>query len=336
MLTSPLISALGLSLGARSSVALSALQEHGAADTAGEAASQAAHGAGAGQAAEHAEEWGTDAMIHHIVDSNSLEFLGWEIPLDALSVPAFHLGPLTIDMSITKHVFFLMLATALTLVTLLLAARRARRTELAGEAPRGILNLFEALYVYLRDEVALANIGHGGEAFVPYVVTLFFFILYANLLGLLPHGSTATANIMVTSALALISLTVVEVAGFKALGTKGYLGTIFYVPPGLNPAMAAIMLVIMTPVELIGKVAKPFALAVRLFANMTAGHFVILALLGLILTFGSFGSVTGWTAIIGPIALGLFVMFLEIFVSLLQAYIFTVLTAVFIGLIRAH
>ena len=334
MLTSPLISALGLSLGARSSVALSALQEHGAADTAGEAASQAVHGAG--QAAEHAEEWGTDAMIHHIVDSNSLEFLGWEIPLDALSVPAFHLGPLTIDMSITKHVFFLMLATVLTLVTLLLAARRARRTELAGEAPRGILNLFEALYVYLRDEVALANIGRGGEAFVPYVVTLFFFILYANLLGLLPHGSTATANIMVTSALALISLTVVEVAGFKALGTKGYLGTIFYVPPGLNPAMAAIMLVIMTPVELIGKVAKPFALAVRLFANMTAGHFVILALLGLILTFGSFGSVTGWTAIIGPIALGLFVMFLEIFVALLQAYIFTVLTAVFIGLIRAH
>ncbi len=79
-----------------------------------------------------------------------------------------------------------------------------------------------------------------------------------------------------------------------------------------------------------------FALAVRLFANMTAGHFVILALLGLILTFGSFTSVTGWTAILGPIALGLFVMFLEIFVALLQAYIFTVLTAVFIGLIRAH
>ncbi|MEE9208368.1 MAG: F0F1 ATP synthase subunit A [Gemmatimonadota bacterium] len=327
MLTSPLISALGLSLGARSSAAVSALQEHGAAETAAHAATQVA---------EHAEEWGTDAMIHHIVDSNSLEFLAWEIPLDALSVPAFHLGPLTIDMSITKHVFFLMLATVLTLVTLLLAARSARRTELAGRAPRGILNVFEALYVYLRDNVALANIGHGGEAFVPYVVTLFFFILYANLLGLLPHGSTATANIMVTSALAIISFTVVEVAGFKALGTTGYLKTIFYVPPGLNPAMAGIMLLIMTPVELIGKVAKPFALAVRLFANMTAGHFVILALLGLILTFGSFTSVTGWTAILGPIALGLFVMFLEIFVALLQAYIFTVLTAVFIGLIRAH
>ncbi|MEN8143817.1 MAG: F0F1 ATP synthase subunit A [Gemmatimonadota bacterium] len=334
MLITPLISALSLSLGARLSVAASAIQEHGA-ESAGEAAAQAAHGAG--QVAEHAEEWGTDAMIHHIVDSDYLEFFGWEIPLDALSIPAFHLGPLTVDMSITKHVFFLMLATVLTLVTLLLAAHRARRTEIEGQAPRGILNVFESLYVYLRDEVALANIGHGGEAFVPYVVTLFFFILYANLLGLLPQGSTATANIMVTSALALISLTVVEVAGFKALGTRGYLKTIFYVPPGLNPAMAAIMLLIMTPVELIGKVAKPFALAVRLFANMTAGHFVILALLGLILTFGSFASVTGWAAIVGPIALGLFVMFLEIFVALLQAYIFTVLTAVFIGLIRhAH
>lgn len=332
---SPLILALGLSLGALAGPTATTAQEHAAADTASHAPAQAAHGTE--QAAEHAEEWGTDAMIHHIVDSDYLEFFGKEIPLDALSVPAFHLGPLTIDMSITKHVFFLMLATILTLVTLLLAARSARRTEEEGQAPKGILNVFESLYVYLRDEVALANIGHGGEVFVPYVVTLFFFILYANLLGLVPHGSTATANIMVTSALALISLVVVEVAGFKTLGTKGYLKTIFYVPPGLNPAMAALMLVIMTPVELIGKVAKPFALAVRLFANMTAGHFVILALLGLILTFGSFASVTGWAAIVGPIALGLFVMFLEIFVALLQAYIFTVLTAVFIGLIRhAH
>jgi F-type H+-transporting ATPase subunit a len=115
------------------------------------------------------------------------------------------------------------------------------------------------------------------------------------------------------------------------------LRTIFYVPPGLNPAMSALMLVIMTPVELIGKLAKPFALAVRLFANMTAGHFVLLALLGLIITYGSFTTGSGWIAILGPILLGLFVMFLEIFVAFLQAFIFAMLTSVFVGLIRhAH
>ena len=114
------------------------------------------------------------------------------------------------------------------------------------------------------------------------------------------------------------------------------MGTIFYVPPGLNPVMSAVMLVIMTPVELIGKLAKPFALAVRLFANMTAGHFVLLTLLGLIITYGSFVGAPGVVAIVGPILLGLFVMFLEIFVAFLQAYIFALLTAVFIGLIRAH
>jgi len=168
-------------------------------------------------------------------------------------------------------------------------------------------------------------------------VTLFFFILFANLLGMVPFGATATSNIMVTAALALISLAVVEASGMSALGFKGWLGTIFYAPAGLHPIMRVVMLFIMTPVELIGKLAKPFALAVRLFANMTAGHFVILALLGLILTYGSFTKATGIAAISGSLLLGLFVMFLEIFVAFLQAYIFTALTAVFIGLIRhAH
>jgi F-type H+-transporting ATPase subunit a len=101
--------------------------------------------------------------------------------------------------------------------------------------------------------------------------------------------------------------------------------------------MGAVMLLIMTPVELIGKLAKPFALAIRLFANMTAGHFVLLALLGLIITYGSFTTASGIVAVLGPLLLGLFVMFLEIFIAFLQAFIFAMLTAVFIGLIRhAH
>jgi F-type H+-transporting ATPase subunit a len=285
---------------------------------------------------EHAEEWGTETMMHHIVDSENLELGPFVIPLEAFKVPTFYVAGIPVNLSPTKHVFFLMLGSLLTILTVGLAARRARKTDAGKEAPRGILNFFEAFYVYLRDDVALANIGHGGEKFVPYVVTLFFFILYSNLLGLIPFGASATGNISVTAALAIISLIVVEVAGYKALGPKGYMGTIFYVPKGIPAVMQVIMLVIMTPVEIIGKLAKPFALAVRLFANMTAGHFVLLSLLGLIIVYGGL-SATGVAAVTGSLALGLFVMFLEIFVGFLQAYIFTALTAVFIGLIRhAH
>ena len=285
---------------------------------------------------EHAEEWGTETMTHHIVDSGSLDFGPVVISLDRLKIPPVSIGGFEVDLSPTKHLFFLVLASLLTILTIGLAARSAGRTNAGREAPRGILNFFEAFYVYLRDDVAMANIGHGGEKFVPYVVTLFFFILYANLLGLVPFGASATGNISVTAALAIVSLIVIEVAGFKALGPKGYMGTIFYIPKGIPGVMKAPMLIIMTPVELIGKLAKPFALAVRLFANMTAGHFVILSLLGLIIVYGDV-SATGLAAVSGSLALGLFVMFLEIFVSFLQAYIFTVLTSVFIGLIRhAH
>ncbi len=291
--------------------------------------------AGHGEDAEHSEEWGTEAMMHHIVDSNELEFGSTKIELPRFA--PIQVGRYEIDMSPTKHVVFLWIATLLTILTVWFAARRASRTDPGEQAPGGLLNAFESFYVYLRDDVALANIGHGGERYVPYVVTLFFFVLFANLLGLVPFGATATSNIMVTAALALISLAVVEASGMSALGFKGWLGTIFYAPAGLHPVMRGVMLIIMTPVELIGKLAKPFALAVRLFANMTAGHFVILALLGLILTYGSFTRATGIAAIGGSLILGLFVMFLEIFVAFLQAYIFTALTAVFIGLIRhAH
>ena len=316
-----------------------ALQEHGAQQSAADDHGDQEHAAAAeshgDDDASHSEEWGTDAMMHHIVDSHELEF--GSIKVELPRVPPIRVGGLEIDMSPTKHVVFLWIATLLTILTVWFAARRASRAREDDEAPSGMLNAFETFYVYLRDDVALANIGHGGEKYVPYVVTLFFFILFANLLGLVPFGATSTSNIMVTAALALISLVVVEAAGMSELGFKGWLGTIFYAPPGLHPVMRVVMLIIMTPVELIGKLAKPFALAVRLFANMTAGHFVILALLGLILTYGSFTRITGVAAISGSLLLGLFVMFLEIFVAFLQAYIFTALTAVFIGLIRhAH
>ena len=189
----------------------------------------------------------------------------------------------------------------------------------------------------------MANIGRGGERFVPLVITFFFFILYANLLGLIPFGATATGNIMVTAALAITALIVIEVAGFVALGPMGYAKTVFFLPPGLPGPLKPVTLLIMAPVELIAKFSKIMALAIRLFANMTAGHFVILAFMGLILTYGSmvgqglFGTTVGAATILGSMALALFVMMLEIFIALLQAYIFAMLVSVFIGLIRhAH
>lgn len=277
-------------------------------------------------------------MMRKVVDARYLDFGFARIDLAPLSVPPIEIGPLVIDLSVTKHVVFLFLAAVLTILTMWAAARQARRTEAGeGRAPGGFLNGVEAFYLYLRDDVAMRNIGVGGERFVPLVITLFVFILYANLLGLVPFGATATTNVMVTGALAFIAFVMIEYAGYQKLGGRGYLRTIFYAPAGLHPAMTAFMLVIMTPVEILGKLAKPFALAIRLFANMTAGSFVLLALLGLILAYGGFSHTAGVVAVLGPVALGLFVMFLKIFVSFLQAYIFALLTAVFIGLIRhAH
>jgi F-type H+-transporting ATPase subunit a len=231
-------------------------------------------------------------------------------------------------------VVFMILAAFLVFVTLWYGGRQVAKRHREGRAPRGLGAAVEALVLFVRNDVAVANIGHGSEKFSPYILTLFFFILYCNLLGLLPWGAAATGNIAVTAALALTAFLTIEISGFIALGPKGYLKTIVMVPPGMTGAGAVIMAVIMTPVELIGKIVKPFALTLRLFANMTAGHFVILVLLGLIFVFGTApplirGIVTG-----GAIGLTLFMMFLELLVAFLQAYIFALLTSVFIGLMR--
>jgi F-type H+-transporting ATPase subunit a len=161
---------------------------------------------------------------------------------------------------------------------------------------------------------------------VPFGLTLFFFILTANLLGLIPYGSTATGNISVTAMLAIITFVVVEVAGMKAQGAH-YLNTIFYWNKELPLVMRIPMFLIMTPVEIVGKLTKPFALAIRLFANMTAGHIVVLALIGLIFVFKNLASGA-------PFIMAVLIMMLELFVAVLQAYIFTLLSSVFIGLIR--
>jgi F-type H+-transporting ATPase subunit a len=261
-----------------------------------------------------------------------------EVPFGLL--PDIHLpGPwyipnTHIDVSPTKHVVFMVLAALLVFLTIWYGGRQVARRHREGGAPRGIGAAVEAMVLWVRNDIAVANIGHGGEKFTPYILTLFFFILYCNVLGLLPWGAAATGNIAVTAALALTAFLTIEISGFLALGPKGYLKTIVMVPPGMTGAGAVIMALIMTPVELIGKIVKPFALTLRLFANMTAGHFVILVLLGLIFVFGTAPPLILGIVTIGSVALTLFMMLLELLVAFLQAYIFALLTSVFIGLMR--
>jgi len=224
---------------------------------------------------------------------------------------------------------FLALAGALVALVFLYTARVVARAQAAGRPPRGFAAAMEAMVLYIRQEVILANVGPHGEGYVNYLLTVFFFILACNLLGLLPWSATPTSNIAVTGAMAGVSLVVIEISGMRALGLKGYLGTIFFLPEGLPTLLKPVMLVIMTPIEIIGKLAKPFALAVRLFANMTAGHVVVLALIGLTFFFQSY--LVGVAASV--MATG--IMLLELFVAFLQAFVFTLLTSVFIGLMRA-
>jgi F-type H+-transporting ATPase subunit a len=274
-----------------------------------------------------------DIITPHITDSDHVEYPCWnggrlvcELDLRKLG-EHWYLPGTQIDVRPTKHVVMLLVAALLCCAVLIMTAgAHTRHTHEVGR-PKGFAAGLEAVVLYIRNEVALPNLGPHGERFVPFVMTLFFFVLFANLLGLIPYGSTATGNISVTATLAVITLLVVEVAGMRAQGA-GYLNTIFYWNKDLHPVMRVVMFLVMTPVEIVGKFSKPFALAIRLFANMTAGHIVVLAFIGLFFTFG---------VLIGlaPLLMAVGIMLLEIFVAFLQAFIFCLLASVFIGQIRA-
>jgi F-type H+-transporting ATPase subunit a len=272
-----------------------------------------------------------DIITPHISDSHTLDFpcfkSGWVCEYELPQWTPLHIGKFTIDLSPTKHVVMLLLAAAICIIVMLLAARAHRRSAEAGRAPKGLGNGIEAAILYMRNEIIMPNVGPHGDAYVPFILTLFFFILFANLLGLVPYGSTATGNISVTATLAILSFIMIEIAGIRALG-KNYIKTIVYWPSDQPFIMKALLTPLLTPLELASKFTKPFALAIRLFANMTAGHIVVLALIGLIFTFGS------WFIAPAPFLGALGIMLLEIFIAFLQAFVFALLTSVFIGLIR--
>jgi F-type H+-transporting ATPase subunit a len=287
-----------------------------------------------GAAVEHKTLGPADIIMPHITDSKVVELPCWKNLSEwacEWHLPTWdvHVGRYVIDFGPTKHVVFLFLAALLTGLVVILAARSHVRSTAQIGRPKGFAAGLEAVILYLRNDIFMPVLGgHGGEKYIPLVLSLFFFILFCNLFGLIPYGSTPTGNVNVTGALAILTFVVVEVAGMRTLGRR-YIGTVIYWPHDHMPLYMKLPLsVIMTPVEIIGKFTKPFALTIRLFANMIAGHVIILALIGLIFMFGIAVS-------LAAIPMALFIMFLEILVAFIQAFIFALLAAVFIGQIRA-
>jgi F-type H+-transporting ATPase subunit a len=273
-----------------------------------------------------------EIVLHHTADAYSLDFF----PFGRIAWhrwPDVYLGSFPINLTPTKHVVFMVLAAVLVFLTMKLAGMALARQRAGQNSPRGFAAAVEGLVLWVRDDIAVANIGHDGKKFAPLIMTLFFFILYSNLLGLIPYGATPSGNLAVTGTLALLVFFVIEIAGFVKLGPKGYLRTIFPKMPGIEGAGGVVVSIVMGPIEILGKLVKPIALAVRLFGNMTAGHFVVLSLFGIVLLFGNLGA---WSYGIAGVTVVLVVgiMLLELFVAFLQAYVFALLSALFIGLIQ--
>lgn len=298
-----------------------------AADTlaqAAEHAGEAAHAGAetAGQLAEHAAEHGAALdPLGHVINRDYWELthsLKWNLA-EHLRLPSFKLGSLTIDLTPSMHVIMLWLAA---IVLTLLVARAARQTDRDGLVPRGRLrNFFEAIIVFLRDEVVYNIMGPKvGRRFLPLLLTFFFFILFNNLLGLVPTLATATGNINVTATLALTTFFATQISGMRENGFIGHWKAL--VPPGVPWPLVPIMI----PIEIMGMFTKPFALTVRLFANMIAGHIIILSFFGLIFGLSMRTAYISVLPFAGAVAISAF----EIFVAFLQAFIFTFLSTIFI------
>lgn len=292
------------------------------------------------------------AIMHHIADSHEFDVLElFAIPLpcilynsttgvtffmyhDGKEINGYKCeagaiaredGAFFLDMSITKNVFTMLLAACI-LIYIFLNVAKAYKTN-HGKAPKGLQAVIEPLFVFIRDEVAKPGIGPKYEGYTPYIMTIFFFILVLNLLGLLPlfpGGANVTGNIAFTMVLAVVAFFVINFSG-----TKHYWGHIFWMP-----GVAVPMKIFLAIIEVIGLITKPVALMIRLFANMTAGHIIVLSLISLIFVFGEAGKSLPGTGLGATIAVPftLFISCIEVLVAFIQAFIFAMLTSVFIGM----
>lgn len=229
------------------------------------------------------------------------------------------------DLSITKNVFTMLLAAFLLIIIFLSVSKGYERNK--GKAPTGIQSLFEVFFVFIRQEVTRPMIGEKKyEKFQPFIMTVFFFILFCNLFGLIPFfpgGVNITGNLAVTLTLAIFTFLVTNLNG-----NKHYWQHVLWMP-----GIPAWVKIILTPVEIMALFIKPFSLMIRLFANISAGHIIILSLIGLIFLFGDNGNSVGG-AVAGGIIGMLFTAFMnliELLVAFLQAFIFSILSASYIG-----
>lgn len=276
----------------------------------------------------HAMEHEGSYVMFHTEEKALARFNGQPVKARNGEVILVDGKPLTADydLSVTNLVVYEWLAIVIMALAVIPAGRRYRKNPAA--APRGMQNAFEMLVTYLRDEVIRPNVGTDRvtNQLMPYFLALFFFIMILNYVGLLPGMHAATGAIGFTAALALTALFVVNITAMREAGVKSWFAHLLGgAPVYLSP--------IMVPIEFIGIFTKPFALTVRLFANMTAGHIVLLTLVGLIFfTTKLWGPAGGYGTSVVAVGFSVFVYFIETLVCFLQAYIFTMLTAVFTGL----
>ena len=229
-------------------------------------------------------------------------------------------GAKVYDLSLTRNVVQMFLALAVLVWLLLAVAKRYKSGVGVTSAPKGVQNLMEPVIIFIRDEVAKPNLGRKYHKYLPYLLTIFLFILVNNLFGLIPGAANVTGNITFTLVLGVISFIVIMLSA-----NKHYWSHIFW------PPVPGFVKFIMIPVEILSIFTKPFALIIRLFANMLAGHIIIICLISLIFIFANISKGVGWGFSPVSIAFATFIYLIEVLVAFIQAFIFTNLTAVFIG-----
>jgi F-type H+-transporting ATPase subunit a len=240
--------------------------------------------------------------------------------LEGNKVVAVNPGVTVYDISLTRNVVQMIIALVLLVIILINIGKKYSKGIGTSQAPTGLQNAVEPVITFVRDEVAKPNLGHAYGKFLPYLLTVFFFILINNIFGLIPGSANVTGNIAFTAALGLVSFILICVSG-----NKHYWGHIF------NPPVPGAVKPILVLVEFLSIFTKPFALIIRLFANMLAGHIIIICLISLIFIFGGLSAAIGWGFSPISVAFSVFIYLIEILVAFIQAFIFTNLTAVFIG-----
>ncbi len=305
--------------GARQAAAMSVGQEHGGhTGVVGESSSQphvaGEHGAGEHGAGEHADPGADGVFLYlysHMVPHKTIRgsFGGFDISFYNINVIQL---------------------IAIVLIALVFLHVRSSLLAAAQGRPMGpVARVFSGFVMFVRDEMVMPILGkEDGEQYLGYFLFLFFFIVFMNLLGLVPWSYTPTACIFVTLALALLTLVQMIWGGIQTQGVLGFWKGLL--PPGLPPLLVPMMFV----VELIGLIVKPMALTIRLFANMLAGHLVVLSFMALIFYFAYSLKNGAYAVAVPAVGLSVFIMIIEGFVALLQAYIFTYLSILFVGMCR--